>query len=117
MIVLMESAARFLGRKGYAYPKYKPPKDRWKSCAGHKKSKGPLIRFCGACVWFCQDCQWTMCVGCARECEFSDNYDFEQDPLRMVRRFQNVVREEEENEGESEAEAEANAEAAAEELK
>jgi len=75
------------------------------------------FRFCGLCVWFCQDCHWTICMGCACGCEFSDNYDSEQDPLRVVHRFHNTIPEEEENEGESEAKAEAKAEAAAEELK
>ena len=75
------------------------------------------FRFCGACVWFCQDCQWTICVGCACGCEFSDNYDFEQDPLHLANRLPDVAQEEEKNEGESKAKAEAKAKAAAEELK
>ena len=35
------------------------------------------FRFCGMCVWFCQDCHWTTCRGnCECNCQFSDNYDF-----------------------------------------
>ncbi len=55
--------------------------------------------------------------GCACNCQFSGNYDSEQDPLRVVHRFRNTIPEEDENEGESEAKAEAKAEAAADELK
>ena len=56
-------------------------------------------------------------MGCRCNCKFSDNYDSEQDPLRVVHRFHNTIPEEEENEGESEAKAEAKAEAGADELK
>jgi len=75
------------------------------------------FRFCGLCVWFCRDCLWTVCNGCRCNCQFSDNYDSEQDPLRVVRELREPIPEEDENEGESEAEAEAKAEAAADELK
>ena len=28
--------------------------------------------YCGVCVWFCPECHWTICVGCACGCEVSD---------------------------------------------
>ncbi len=56
-------------------------------------------------------------MGCRCNCQSSDNYDSEQDPLRVVHRFHNTIHEEDENEGESEAKAEAKADAVADELK
>ncbi len=56
-------------------------------------------------------------MGCRCNCQFSDNYDSEQDPLRVVHKLRETIPAEDENEGESEAEAEAKAEAAADELK
>ena len=80
------------------------------------------FRFCGMCVWFCAECLWTTCRGgnCACNCQFSDNYDSEQDTLRELRDIQELrspIPEENESEGEPEAEAEAKAEAAADGLK
>ncbi len=78
--------------------------------------------FCGTCVWFCAECLLTTCRGgeCACNCQFSDNYDSEQDTLRELRDIQELRSpspEEYESEDETEAEAKANAEAAVDELK
>ena len=78
--------------------------------------------FCGTCVWFCAECLWTTCRGgdCACNCQFSDNYDSEQDTLRELRDIQELRSpspEEYESEDETEAEAKANAEAAVDESK
>ncbi len=73
------------------------------------------------CVWFCEECLWTVCRGnCGCNCQYSDNYDSEQDTLRELRDMQELrspVPEENESEGEPEAEAEAKAEAVADGLK